>query len=215
MQIEGEYARDGYALVRGIVPVAVCNALLRQIDGDVLSKVSLDRLMRPQNLLKREAVELYGFHYPPLLGLLWGLTPTVSTLLGFDLLPSYSYFRIYREGDICRIHCDRYACEVSLSLTLDYSDGVVWPLEVARVAVPPSGLVEDDFGALAYDAVEMQPGDGVLYQGVERRHGRITPNPNGWSAHLFCHWVRRDGPHAGHAFDARSEMARPVNLRIG
>lgn len=215
MQLEGDYGADGYALVRGIVPPAVCNALLRQIDGDVVSKVPAGQLMRQPNLLKREAVELYGFHYPPLLGLLWGLTPTISGLLGLDLLPSYSYFRIYREGDVCRVHCDRYACEVSLSLTLDYSDGVPWPLEMARVAVPPSGLVEDDFGTLPYGAVEMQPGDGVLYQGVERRHGRITPNPNGWSAHLFCHWVRRDGPHAAHAFDGRADAAQPVNFRLG
>jgi hypothetical protein len=132
-----------------------------------------------------------------------------------DLLPSYSYFRIYREGDVCRVHCDRYACEVSLSLTLDYSDGVAWPLEMADVAVPPSAVVEENFGTLPYSAVEMQPGDGVLYQGVARRHGRITPNPNAWSAHLFCHWVRRDGPHAAHAFDERAEAARPVNFQLG
>jgi hypothetical protein len=215
MQLEGDYGRDGFALVRGLVPAAVCNALLRQIEGDVVSKVPAGQLMRQPNLLKREAVELYGFHYPPLLGFLWGLTPTVSTLLGLDLLPSYSYFRIYREGDVCRVHCDRYACEVSLSLTLDYSDGVPWPLEMAKTAVPPSALVEEDFGTLPFAAVEMEPGDGVLYQGVERRHGRITPNPNGWSAHLFCHWVRRDGPHAAYAFDGRAEAAQPVNFRVG
>jgi len=215
MQLDGDYGRDGFARVRGLVPSAVCNALLRQIEGDVVSKVPAGQLMRQPNLLKREAVELYGFHYPPLLGFLWGLTPTVSTLLGLDLLPSYSYFRIYREGDVCRVHCDRYACEVSLSLTLDYSDGVPWPLEMAKAAVPPSALVEDGFGTLPFAAVEMEPGDGVLYQGVERRHGRTTPNPNGWSAHLFCHWVRRDGPHVAHAFDGRAEAAQPVNFRLG
>lgn len=31
--------------------------------------------MRHPNLLQREAVEIYGFHYPPLLSFLWGLTP--------------------------------------------------------------------------------------------------------------------------------------------
>ena len=46
----------------------------------------------------------------------------------------------------------------------------------------------------------------VLYRGVQHRHGRIKPNPNRWSAHLFLHWVDRDGPHAAQAFDV---MAAP------
>jgi hypothetical protein len=57
----------------------------------------------------------------------------------------------------------------------------------------------------------MQPGDAVLYRGTQLRHGRIEPNPNGWSAHLFMHWVDRTGPHAAHAFDAerlKSEQER-------
>nr|WP_218821370.1 hypothetical protein [Sphingomonas laterariae] len=63
--------------------------------------------------------------------------------------------------------------------------------------------------------VEMQPGDGVLYRGIDLRHGRTQPNPNQWSAHLFLFWVERDGPFAQHAFDAqrlRSELKRVSNL---
>ena len=40
----------------------------------------------------------------------------------------------------------------------------------------------------------MEVGDAVLYQGVNYAHGRITPNPNAWSAHLFLHFVDRNGP---------------------
>jgi hypothetical protein len=47
----------------------------------------------------------------------------------------------------------------------------------------------------------MEVGDAVLYQGVHHRHGRMTPNPNGWSAHLFMHWVDQDGPYRDQAFD--------------
>ena len=35
------------------------------------------------------------------------------------------------------------------------------------------------------------------------RHGRTAPNPNAWSAHLFLHWVDRDGPYRDHAFDGQ------------
>ena len=57
-------------------------------------------------------------------------------------------------------------------------------------------------------SVPMQPGDAVLYQGVHRHHGRTTPNPNRWSAHLFLHWVARNGPFSGEAFDKQLPPAR-------
>lgn len=33
-----------------------------------------------------------------------GLTPLVRELVDRDLLPTYAYLRIYRDGDVCRIH---------------------------------------------------------------------------------------------------------------
>ena len=112
--------------------------------------------------------------------------------------------RIYREGDICRVHLDRPSCEHSLSLTLDYSDGVAWPLELGERHFPqPKASVSDDFGDEPYASILMNVGDAVLYRGTNHRHGRMTPNPNGWSAHLFLHWVERSGPYSDHAFDQR------------
>jgi hypothetical protein len=213
MELLGDYDADGYALVRRLVPGEICRAFLNQLKGDVeRSGGSLDRLTRGSALLKRDAIEVYGYHYPPMLGLLWGMTPIVSRLLGRELLPSYDYFRIYREGDVCRVHSDRYSCEVSLSLTLDYSDGVTWDLEVGSDPAEAGARVEEDFAGDAYRSVTMMPGDGVLYQGVTRRHGRITPNPNLWSAHLFMHWVTRDAPYAEHAFDGNAATTAPINF---
>jgi len=213
MRVQGDYERDGFALVEGLVSPEICRAFLGQMKRDIEGQgKQFANLTQTHNLLKREAVEIYGYHYPPMLGLLWGLTPAVSQLVGRDLLPTYDYFRIYREGDVCRVHSDRLSCEVSLSLTLDYSDGVPWALEMGTERVEPSAAVDEDFGAAGFRSVAMQPGDGVLYQGVHRRHGRITPNPNLWSAHLFCHWVTRGGPYAASAFDGNSDSTRPVNF---
>jgi len=213
MHIIGDYQRDGYALVEGLLAPEVCNAFLHQFQGAIArSGASLTQFNRTSNLLKREAVEMYGYHFPPMLALLWGLTPVAEQLSGKTLLPSYSYFRIYREGDICRVHSDRQSCEHSMSLTLDYSDGVPWSLELERTDSEPSSRTEENFGPDAPAALAMQPGDGVLYRGVNRRHGRTTPNPNGWSAHLFLHWVERGGAYADHAFDKNDETAKPVNF---
>ncbi|HVJ01493.1 MAG TPA: hypothetical protein VM662_04875 [Sphingomonas sp.] len=215
MQASGDYETDGYTVIRGLLAPEVCNAFLNQFQEAVQqSGTPLSKLTRTNHLLRREAVEMYGYHFPPMLTLLWGLTPTIAGLTGRDLLPSYSYFRIYREGDICFVHSDRLSCEHSVSLTLDYSDGVPWPLEVAREHSEPDATTQDDFGTAPFASIAMNPGDAVLYQGVHRRHGRITPNPNAWSAHLFLHWVERGGRFADKAFDGKLGTTRPVNFQF-
>ena len=211
MEIEGDYRRDGYALVREMVPRGVARALMAKLKAD-LPKGPIVPPSETIEILNRPAVDIYGNTYPPLQSFLWALTPAMEIVTGQQLVPTYDYFRIYREGDICRVHRDRPACEHSLSLTLDYSDDVPWALEVgASGADGPDEHYSDDFGTEKSRAMAMQVGDAVAYRGVDHRHGRTTPNPNAWSAHLFLHWVDPDGPFADQAFDGAGEP-KPVNF---
>jgi len=213
MKIEGDYQRDGFALVEGAVPAVVANALLRQVHTDLhRSGTPLDQFSRSSSILSRAAVELSAAQYTPLATFLWGLTPLMAQLTARDLVPTYDYFRLYRKGDICRVHADRPACEHSMSLTLGYSDDIPWPLEVARTPTPPEPDVEMDFGDQPFASLAMQPGDAVVYQGIPYRHGRTMPNPNAWSAHLFLHWVAPDGPNAGQAFDGKMDGRQDVRF---
>ncbi|MCY7280441.1 MAG: hypothetical protein LH610_06000 [Sphingomonas bacterium] len=211
MEIEGDYQRDGFALVRGMVPRGVARALMARLKADLPP----GPLGAPTDLipiLNRPAVDIYGNDYPPMQAFLWALTPAMEAVTGQRLIPTYDYFRIYREGDICRIHRDRPACQHSLSMTLDYSDDVPWPLEVGTEGVHgPQDVYADDFGPEPNRSMAMGVGDAVAYRGVEHRHGRTTPNPNAWSAHLFLHWVDPNGPFADQAFDGVGEP-KPVNF---
>lgn len=212
MEVVGNYQEDGYALLRGLIPAEVAREFLHGLKEDLGSgALPVSQIEHYPNLLSRAAFEIYGHHYKPMLYFLWGLTPVMSQVAGRALLPTYDYFRIYREGDVCRVHSDRYSCEHSLSLTLDYSDGVPWDLEMEKAPSTPSARVEPDFGGENYASISMEVGDAVIYRGVEHRHGRTRPNPNGWSAHLFLHWVDRDGPHFAHAFDGRAHRT-PVDF---
>ncbi|HZG09013.1 MAG TPA: hypothetical protein VEZ70_08545 [Allosphingosinicella sp.] len=212
MRVRGSYAEDGYAHLQGLIPHEVAQAFMQSLKEEIgPGPIPLSRVDQHVNLLSRPAFEIYGHHYKPMLHFLWGLTPLMSQLVGRELLPTYDYFRIYRAGDVCRVHSDRYSCEHSMSLTLDYSDGVVWPLEVEKARSDPSAKVAENFGQAAFASVAMEVGDAVLYKGVSHRHGRTTPNPNGWSAHLFLHWVDREGPYSDQAFDGRARSA-PVNF---
>lgn len=151
--------------------------------------------------LIRPAVGVYAADDPQMIGLLWGLTPRIALIADCDLLPTYAYFRLYRRGDICRVHSDRPACEHSVSLMLASSDSLPWSLSVATAAHNTRTGATDDFEGLPFASVAMTPGDAVMYQGIARRHGRLDPNPNAWSAHLFLHWIDANGPYRAEAFD--------------
>ncbi len=197
------YRRDGHVALPGLFPVEVLHAFYNRMQTDLQAGGrSLGQFAARGPLVRHEAIEIHAHSYPPMLALLWGLTQRMALVAGCTLLPTYAYFRLYRQGDVCRVHADRLACEHSLSLTIGYAEGRSWALSVgADRLARPGPPVTEDFGAERHGSVAMRPGDGVAYQGVHHRHGRVEPNPNSWSAHLFLHWVDRDGPYTAEAFD--------------
>jgi hypothetical protein len=207
-----KYAQSGFIHAKKLIPTEVARAFMSGIKQDIGSDpIRLSDIRQHGAVLTRPAFEVYGNDYRPMSFFLWALTPAVSSLVGRDLLPTYDYFRIYREGDICLVHADRPSCEHSVSLTLDYSDGETWDLQIAREATPRGQPLARDFGTSPFLSVPMEVGDAVIYRGVHHRHGRMDPNPNGWSAHLFLHFVERGGPYENYAFDKRVNLS-PVNF---
>lgn len=216
MRVTGDYSTDDYVLVEELVAPEICTALCEQLEIGIQSAGrTLQSFAQTQPLTRRATVEITGHQSRLLLAFLWGMTPIVNELTGADLLPSFDYFRIYPKGDICRVHSDRPSCEHSLSLTLAYSDGKPWDLQIGTRPVEDPKALHDDFGDEPFSSIAMQPGDAVLYRGVKRRHGRIEPNPNGWSAHLFLQWVERGGAQMAHAFDAELLKERASRMKDG
>jgi hypothetical protein len=202
MQVVGDYQKNGFALVRELIPEDVARAFMKGLKDEFgESAIQLSTPREYPAVLRRAAFEFDGDAYKPMKYFLWALTPTVSQLVGKDLLPTYGYFRVYRGGDICRVHSDRPESEHSVSLTLDYSDGEVWDLQIGHERIDSLHPLADDFGSQEYTSLGMKIGDAALYQGHHYAHGRMTPNPNRWSAHLFLNFVDRDGSKSDRAFD--------------
>lgn len=202
MKIDGDYHKQGYARVEQLVPDVVARALVHRLREDLReSGLQFNNFAATSKLLNKPAIEIHGSRYKPMTTFLWGLTPIVSEMIGIDLLPSYCFFRIYQAGDICRVHSDRDACQHSLSLTLAYADDKPWEFNVGKSPIETAQPFAESFDPEPYATVVMKPGDAVLYQGPRYRHGRIQPNPNRWSAHMFLHWVAKDGPYTAQAFE--------------
>jgi hypothetical protein len=119
------------------------------------------------------------------------LWPTVESVAGEELLPTYAFARLYCNGNALEKHIDRPACEVSVTIQLGRSHHYAWPIYV---------------GGERFDLAE---GDGVFYRGCEVEHWRnVCDGPNGYySGQLFLHYVRKNGQYADQAGD---EIHRPT-----
>ena len=86
--------------------------------------------------------------------LLMKVKPKMEEILNIELLPSYSYTRLYEKGAELKKHIDRKSCEVSTTLNLG---GDSWPIFFK---------LEDE------TRVDLEPGDMALYLGEEIMHWR-------------------------------------------
>jgi hypothetical protein len=198
-----EYRTRGSVHLPGLFPKAMLALFYNQLREFIaIEHGSWAKFTARGPLISKDAIEVYSMQYAPMQAFLWGLTPRIAEAAGCELLPTYAYLRLYQQGDICRVHSDRLACEHSLSLTVAYGDDKPWELSVGTQAIAePSPVVSEGFDGAPYASLAMQAGDGVLYQGVHHRHGRLDPNPNSWSAHMFLHWVDPNGRYAEQAYD--------------
>lgn len=200
MKVHGDYVGAGYAHLENLIPPEVAEALLKQFWRGLKDR-KMPFSFEQEEVLTKPAMQLHGSRSEAVTNFLWGLTPAISALTKCDLLPAYAFFRLYQHGDKLRVHTDREACEHSVSLTLGYSDGEVWAFDVGHDEAALDVDHAEDFGGEPFSTIPMLAGDAVIYRGLLRRHGRLTPNPNKWSAHLFLHWVDRAGPFRAHAFE--------------
>ena len=62
------------------------------------------------------------------------LTKPLSGQLGIELLPAYTYARIYAPGEELVKHKDRPSCEISGTMTLGFDPGSgIWPIYLAKM----------------------------------------------------------------------------------
>jgi hypothetical protein len=136
-----------------------------------------------------------GYGDPAFDGLLEYLCPRIETHSGLLLYPTYSYFRLYKRGDVLRRHRDRPACEISISLNVGQMPSEPWPIYVERDAGPHAAL--------------LMPGDALLYRGIDCFHWREAFQGDSM-VQVFLHYVDRNGPHADQKFDRRKTLMRPA-----
>ena len=141
--------------------------------------------------------------------LLVKMLPVMAKETGLQLIPTYSYARLYKNGDILRRHKDRPSCEISTTLNLG---GDPWPIFIDGTG---ADTVIDEFkqihkpNAPKGTKVLLEVGDMLVYSGCELEHWR-EPFEGNTCGQVFLHYNHVNGPFAEkNRFDKRPMLGLP------
>ena len=116
----------------------------------------------------------------------------VGQKLGKEVVPTYSFVRLYRRGNELVPHTDRPECEHSVTLMIKGDDTQPWPLWLRNRKEEPVSITQN-------------PGDGLLYHGIETLHWRDSLKTD-IHIQVFLHFVDAIGPNSHLRFDGRESL---------
>ena len=120
--------------------------------------------------------------------LLMKVLPVMQRETGLDVIPTYSYARIYKKGDILKRHKDRPSCEISTTLNLG---GDPWSI------------------FLEGEKVDLNVGDMLIYEGCKLEHWR-EPFEGEHCGQVFLHYNNKKGEFKDiNIFDGRDKLGTP------
>ena len=128
--------------------------------------------------------------------LLERILPVMLKETNLNLVPTYSYVRLYKYGDILSRHKDRPSCEISCTLNLG---GDEW-----GIFIDPSGE-QGNKGV----QVNLKHGDMLIYRGYELEHWREQFEGNN-CCQVFLHYNDIQGDFADeNIYDKRPFLGLP------
>jgi len=139
--------------------------------------------------------------------LLEKVKPRMEKETKLKLLPTYSYARIYKKGDILERHKDRFSCEISTTMFLGGDSWDIY-LEPNKNVGKPSGgpyVPTTNKGI----KVSLKPGDMLIYLGCELEHWREAFQGKN-CCQVFLHYNQITSPGAiENRFDRRPFLGLP------
>ena len=141
--------------------------------------------------------------------LMMKVLPRMQQETGLNLCPTYSYARLYKQGDELKRHKDRPSCEISTTINLG---GDPWPIFIDGTG---QDTVIDEYknihkpNAPAGTKVLLEVGDMLVYSGCELEHWR-EPFDGNICGQVFLHYNHVNAPFADkNKFDGRPMLGLP------
>lgn len=182
MSAKESFEKNGFVVLSNVLPKEQCDSLVKHMFDLYLE----GKLVKDDQCPLSDSV--YGD--PIFDDLLQKFAKPIGDHLGKTLLPTYTYCRIYRTGEVLKKHKDRPACEVSATMTLGFDAKHLWKIYFDEQKEIP---------------VDLQIGEMAVYAGCDILHWRPAFKGN-WHVQVFFHYVDANGPHTDHAIDGRSNF---------
>ena len=138
--------------------------------------------------------------------LLEKVRPRMEKATKLKLIPTYSYARIYKKGDVLKRHKDRFSCEISTTMFLGGEPWDIYLEPNKNVGKAPDPYVPTTHKGIK---VSLTPGDMLIYSGCELEHWREAFQGNN-CAQVFLHYNQITAPGAiENRFDGRLFLGLP------
>ena len=186
------FIETGYTVFRNAIPQLLCRFIAEEYNLMLANGyLALDD--------KQVEKAYFAYGLPVTESLLGMLLPTVAKETGTELLPTYSYSRVYLPGAWLKKHTDRPSCEVSATVAIAQKTEKPWPIYLQS---KDGQTVE----------VNLAPGDMLIYSGMDMPHWR-DPFDGEWQIQAFLHYVRKNGLYTDRLYDTRPRLGAPKVIK--
>jgi hypothetical protein len=194
------FQTNKYQVIKKAIPYDLANFIFNYflLKRDAVNYLYANNLVAENGMLgtwKDPQVPNVYSHYADFVmeTLLMKVMPIMKKETNLNLIPTYSYARIYEKGSVLKKHKDRASCEISTTLNLG---GDPWAIYLEGIKV------------------DLEPGDMLVYSGCELEHWRDEFQGN-ICAQVFLHYNHVNGQFAdSNLYDKRPLLGLPPFTKI-
>jgi len=220
-------AFNKYQVIKGAVSYELANFVFNYflLKREAVAYMYQNNIIYDNNMLgtwtDQQIPNTYSHYADPVMEtLLVKVLPKMQEETGLDLIPTYSYARLYKHGDILHRHKDRASCEISTTINLggnpwpifinpDPNAGYTYGPKVGQHRVQKYKPTQDKG-----NKVLLEVGDMLVYSGCELEHWR-EPFEGQVCGQVFLHYNHKNGPFAEkNKFDKRPMLGLPAFAKM-
>lgn len=183
-----------------------CVRVKNFIDAQTISVVSqyfenkLRRKEWTESKGNSDSFSVLGYYADPLIEVILNSSKeAVENATGRELIPTYSFSRIYQPGERLYPHVDRPACEISVTVNVA-TKGEISPIYT-------------QYGKNNPEEHLLNPGDAVIYLGCDVVHWRHPMKEGQLNVQFMLHYVDKHGNNTKHAKDRRPGYGFDLDTR--
>lgn len=181
----------GYCKVESLVDAQTIKTLSQYFENKVRRG---EWVPKSESELSSETSNKLGYYADPLIEvMLEQCQSAIEQHTGLLLEPTYSYSRIYQEGEDLKPHTDRASCEISATINVAHTSEKPWPIWMQYKDNDPVKCM-------------LSSGDAIIYKGCEVTHWRRELPKGQINVQFMLHYVDKNGVNTKYKFDNRGGL---------